>query len=120
MPDTRATVSIMRLLAISIVAIALFACQNPAMYEPSGTVNESAPAGGEQQEEQQWQPDAYHVYIVDDTVDRDEDAIIDEYVADCDSDYYWILDQAESMCDSHNQEYPDEPRAAIGGGVCTQ
>ena len=110
-----------KLYYIVIIILFITACANPnnseAVSDSSTTSNESEPVSEDVQVEKSWEPEPMHVYIIDDTMDPCEEAIIKYYVANDETDYNWILNQAHLICRSHNQEFPDEPRRAIGGGT---
>ena len=63
-----------------------------------------------------WTPEACHVYVLNGTVEAGPDAI--EYDISCytQGGYNEKLQLARQVAGSHNQDYPDQPWEAVGGG----
>lgn len=105
-----------------IIVFLFLSCVNPnnseAVSESSDTSTEIAPTNEETQETvEKWSPEPLHVCIIRDVKEPTEADVISEYVADDAEQYNYILTQAHLICTSHNQEFPDDKRRAIGGGT---
>lgn len=63
-----------------------------------------------------WMPEPCHVYVLDATIEEGPDAIEYDIACYTQDGYNDKLQLARQVASSHNQDYPNQPWEAVGGG----
>jgi len=95
------------LVLLLIIALALSACAQVTAPEPEKIAEETAVV-----EEPAWQPEPWHIYILDAA-----DAIQFDYEAATLDDYRYMLQAVKLKVELHNRDYPLDLWHWVEGGV---
>lgn len=102
------------LLLILIIFFAFLACEQIVVPEvvfiESEPPPEEPPPEDPPPEEPAWQPEPWHIYILDAA-----DTILFDYEAATLTDYYWMLQAVKMKIEMHNRDFSDPWHWAAGG-----
>ncbi len=104
------------LMLILIIFSAFLACEQivapeVVIAEPESPPEEPPPEDPPP-EEPAWQPEPWHIYILDAA-----DVILFDYEAATLTDNYWMLQAVKMKIEMHNRDYSDSPWHWAAGGV---